>query len=95
MESAEVIAEREQWLSERLAWLRDGGARSADGRLVVPLTGAAKAIKLATYTAKRVAKVYEDECKRKEEAEKELRKRDANLRRSSMGLRSSKLSMAG
>jgi hypothetical protein len=76
MESADALAEREVWLTDRLAWLRDGGARAADGRPVVPLTGAAKAIKLATETAKRAAAVYEGERKRKDEAWRESKKRD-------------------
>jgi len=74
MESVDVVAEREEWLTDRLAWLREGGARAADGRPVVPLTGAAKAMKLATETAKRAAAVYEAERNRKEEAWRESKK---------------------
>jgi|Transcript_14720 hypothetical protein len=67
-EPPDVLAEREQWLADRLAWLQEGGARGADGRLVTPLKGAAKAIKMASETARRVAKAYEDECRRREES---------------------------
>jgi hypothetical protein len=77
METVDALAEREEWLADRLAWLRDGGARTADGRPVVLLTGAAKAMKLATETAKRAAAVYEAEQRRKEEAWRESKALEA------------------
>lgn len=79
-EHTDVIAEREQWISDRLLWLQEGGARAADGSPVVPLAPAAKSIKFATETAKRVAKAYEEECKRKAKEERE-KKRAATERK--------------
>eukprot|EP00967_Tisochrysis_lutea_P154995 scaffold309148_cov35-Tisochrysis_lutea.AAC.2 len=78
-ESAEVVAEREAWLNERLAWLQEGGAKAADGRLVVPLTGAAKAIRAATDSAKRVFEAFEHQ-RRQEEADHKARLGGAGAR---------------